>query len=207
MKLFRYPEIQHVRTQSPDHFSYYKRYKPFLRIEFERRCVFCLLPDGLTGEEAFGVDHYRPISRFPDLKCDYSNLLYACNTCNGRKKDFWPTSAQWSAALFLPNPCDHKMAEHLAFVGPHIEPRTVTGRFTIETLRLNDPGRIQLREFILRSIDRCTRLLKATRIMLAEVEARLSVAQGIERYQLTVARSSLLVELDGLQADLLRLTG
>ena len=88
MNPFSYPDSQHLRTQKPDRFSDYKRYKPFLRIEFERKCVYCRLPDGVKGEEAFGVDHYRPVSKFPGLDCAYENLFYTCNTCNWRKGDF-----------------------------------------------------------------------------------------------------------------------
>jgi hypothetical protein len=41
------------------------------------------------------VEHFIPASVDPDGECEYSNLLYACATCNEAKK----------AILDLPDPC------------------------------------------------------------------------------------------------------
>jgi hypothetical protein len=41
------------------------------------------------------VEHFCPTSVSPDGECEYSNLLYACATCNETKE----------AVLGLPNPC------------------------------------------------------------------------------------------------------
>lgn len=207
MNPFLYPESQHLRTQIPGSFSNYRRYKPFLRTEFGRRCVYCRLPDGLKGEDAFGVDHYRPVSRFPGLVCEYENLFYACNSCNSNKNDFWPSSLQWAEASFLPNPCDHRMAEHLRFEGSRVEPLTATGRFAIELLQLNDPVEIQARDFVLRLIDRCLREWDILQSLLAQVEARITASQDLERRWLLADRSALQVEVQGLRDDLERLTG
>jgi len=94
MSLFAYPAHRHVRSQAPGPFQAYTQYKPFLRLEFERRCVYCRLPDGLRGWEAFGVDHYKPFRRFPWLASVYANLFYSCNVCNQRKGVRWPTAEE-----------------------------------------------------------------------------------------------------------------
>ncbi len=36
------------------------------------------------------IDHFRPRSRFPALRLDWSNLIYACYRCNQNKGDSWP---------------------------------------------------------------------------------------------------------------------
>ena len=207
MNPFRYPEAQHIRTQAPDLFSDYRQYKPFLRIEFGKRCVYCLLPDGLKGPEAFGVDHYRPVSRFPGSACEYSNLFYACNVCNWRKGDFWPDTWQWTEGHFIPNPCDHQMSRHLRFERARVEPRTPAGRFTVEALALNDPEDVQYREFLLRSIERCQRQERAVVDLLDNLEDRLSGASGKERDSMIAERVVLEAELASLRSDLERLTG
>src|SRR6185436_7481648 len=47
-----------------------------------RKCVYCRIADGFKGYEGFGVDHYLPRSKFPDLVVAWSNLFY------GRGFDF-----------------------------------------------------------------------------------------------------------------------
>jgi HNH endonuclease len=168
--------------------------------------VYCRLPDGVKGEEAFGVDHYRPVSKFPDLDCNYENLFYACNTCNWRKGDFWTALVQ-AAEDFIPNPCDHRMADHLRFEGARVEPATATGRFAIAMLFLNHPAQIEYRDFVLRSIDRCLRERSAIQSTLAQLDARLVASQDLGRHWLLADRSTLKARLKRLRADLERLTG
>jgi hypothetical protein len=152
MNPFRYPEDRHSRTQTPGPFNDYRRYKPFLREEFTRQCIYCRMPDGVRGPEAFGVDHYRPVSRFPSLRCEYANLFYSCNICNRLKRDFWPAEDQWAKGLFLPNPCDHAMAEHLRYTGVRVVPQSRAGELAVDLLLLNDGSVVEYREFVLRSI-------------------------------------------------------
>ncbi len=102
MNPFLYPKARHRRRQSPPSFSDYRRYKAYLQMEFERQCVYCRLPDTMGHE--FGVDHYRPASRFPESACDYGNLYYAYNACNRRKGAYWPTRNQHQTGCFVPNP-------------------------------------------------------------------------------------------------------
>lgn len=206
MNPFRYPEARHARMQSPGPFSDYRRYKPYLRIEFRRQCVYCRLPDGAFGEDSFGVDHYRPASRFPELLSQYQNLFYACNACNRRKRDFWPDEQQWNQGGFIPNPCDCVMAEHLVYRGGRVEPRTTAGQLACEILSLNDPEDILYREFLLRSIERC---LSATKTILEELEKSDACLSGEaadrERWQARCA--SLKGQLALHRMDLERLTG
>src|SRR5262249_19354003 len=146
---FLYPKSKHRRTQQPQSYSYYPSYKPFLRAEFGRQCVYCRLPDGLKGQDSFGVDHYRPKSLFPDLQATYSNLFYACNCCNRRKGRFWPTPDETGAGEFIPNPCDHVMFDHLRFQSSRIITRSLAGKRAEKTLMLNDDESVRYRELIL----------------------------------------------------------
>ena len=86
---FQYAEEALRRRHGPQGYSDPQRYKPWLRDEFQFRCVYCLCrerwcPD---GEDAFGVEHYRPQVLAPGDICNYENLLYACCRCNAAKRD------------------------------------------------------------------------------------------------------------------------
>ena len=149
---FEYPRRRHTRRLTPGPHRNYHLYKPALRDEFERQCVYCRLPDGMKGLEAFGVDHYKPKSVFPALVADYGNLFYACNVCNQWKGDYWPTTSQRRRGAYFPNPCDHEMSAHLRYKGATPVAVSVTGRFTIESLGLDDAEAEAYREFILGTI-------------------------------------------------------
>ena len=55
----------------------------------ERRCSSA----ADVGGRAATVDHFRPISRFPDLAYEWSNWVFSCHRCNvDNKQDLWPDS-------------------------------------------------------------------------------------------------------------------
>ena len=149
MNPFTYQKSKHRRTLSPPAYTSYRRYKPYLRDEFRRQCVYCRLPDGVKGPDSFGVDHYRPQKLFPSLETIYSNLFYSCNCCNSRKRNFWPTAAQLQDKRFIPNPCDHIMFEHLQYRRALVTLKSPAGRQADEILDLNDDDSVKYREFVL----------------------------------------------------------
>ncbi len=140
MTPYSYPKTRHQRTQNPGFFSNYRSYKPFLQIEFERKCVYCRQPDSVTpNAHGYGVDHYRPKSKFPQESSDYKNLYYCCSSCNIRKGSFWPEPADLKVR-FIPNPCDFVMFDHLRFQGAVVTAKSKAGEFTADRLDLNDPA-------------------------------------------------------------------
>lgn len=151
MNPFVFPKSKHVRTEKPGELSSYQQFKPFLQREFERKCVYCRKPD-TSGSDSFGVDHYRPKSRFPQLITTYSNLFYCCNACNRRKGSHW-ASGKFAKQQFVPNPCDHEMFRHLRYKRARIESTSDAGEFSIELLDLNDPESISFRDAVLHAID------------------------------------------------------
>lgn len=118
---FQYSDHVHVRRHGLQGYVDPQRYKPWLRDEFQFRCVYCLCrerwcPD---GEDAFSVEHYRPRSLAPDDVCRYDNLLYTCCRCNSSKRDLTDVL----------NPSEVLLAHHLEI----IEDGTIRG--------LTDDGR------------------------------------------------------------------
>lgn len=148
---FLYPQSKHRRKFSPE-YKTNTSYKPYLREEFNKKCVYCCMPDFLK-KESFGVDHYRPKIKFRELEWEYSNLFYACNACNSRKGDSWPTEEQLKAKIFIPNPCDHIMFNHLKFSGIKVETRSNAGKYADEILDLNDDDILGYREQIVNLIE------------------------------------------------------
>ena len=154
MNPFAYPKSKHVRREKPGELSPYSKYKPFLQREFERKCIYCRMPDSMQHQHLFGVEHYRPKSRFPELITSYRNLFYACNPCNQRKGEYWPPRGK-GTTHFIPNPCDHEMFKHLRFSGPVVEAKSMAGEVAEELLDLNDPEAVAYRKFVLDLLDTC----------------------------------------------------
>lgn len=97
MNGFEYPASPHVRRHGPEGYRNYGSYRDWLRDEFTFHCVYCLHREQWYSRSGtFHLDHFVPVSIDPDGKCEYTNLLYACATCNEAKRDI----------LGLPDPCE-----------------------------------------------------------------------------------------------------
>lgn len=169
MTPFLYPKIRHARTHSPSSGKNNRFYKPILKQEFAGQCVYCRLPDAINPE-SFGVDHYRPKRKFPELASLYSNLFYCCNSCNSRKHDFWPLEEEIGRARFIPNPCDDVMFSHMRYLEERVECRTVSGSCAIEVLGLNDEQELKRRHTMLLMIDGLIQLRTKTQETIAEMD-------------------------------------
>jgi hypothetical protein len=84
---FAYPGARLIRRHAPNYAADWEQYRPWLRDEFEYRCVYCLRRERWIGRRAqFAIDHIVPrVSGGSPL--DYSNLAYACVRCNSAKGD------------------------------------------------------------------------------------------------------------------------
>jgi hypothetical protein len=177
---FAYPKSLVVRGADPGPFSEHSSYKPFLQSLFRRRCIYCRKPD-ITGEEGFGVDHYKPKVLF-DSRRDanaWSNLFYACNPCNRRKEDYWPTARERRAAAYFPNPCADVMLSHLRFTGATVVAISPCGRFVEEALELNDEGLVKLRETLILALAQALEQRRKVNLALshAQLEADIQLLQ------------------------------
>ncbi len=93
---FEYPTSPHTRRHGPGGYKDYESYRDWLRDEFAFLCVYCLHREQWDSRGAtFHIDHFVPVSINPGGRLEYSNLLYACATCNQAKKDI----------LGVPDPC------------------------------------------------------------------------------------------------------
>lgn len=86
--IFDYPHSRSERRHGPTRYTSYKAYLPWLRDEFDFRCIYCLKREQwgqVTGE--FEIDHFEPQKLSPERRADYENLVYACRRCNSVKLD------------------------------------------------------------------------------------------------------------------------
>lgn len=86
---------------------YWGEFRPALGSRSNDACCYCerlCFADAETGGRAPTVDHFRPISRFPNLAYTWANWIFSCNRCNDHKAD------RWRAAGYV-DPCANMPAE------------------------------------------------------------------------------------------------
>lgn len=88
-----------ARRSNPKVVSDYKLHKDDLAFDFQNRCGYCN-DLYLWRVATFEIDHFIPQNKdkkpFLTIKLptDYSNLVYACRSCNNSKSNKWPTNDQ-----------------------------------------------------------------------------------------------------------------
>ncbi len=134
-----YPELK-ARRHGPFGWRDYRRYLEWLRDEFSFRCVYCLMREQwVDRRRSFQIDHLEPQKTRPDLKSEYTNLLYLCSSCNNLK-----------GARGLPDPFTIPLGHCLRFhIDGNVEALRPEGEQIIETLALD---RSDLIDFRLRKI-------------------------------------------------------
>lgn len=77
---FRYNSPIRTCTKT---YANYRSFKKDLKKDFNDRCGYTDCPDfWFGGKNNFHIDHFKPFSRKPHLKTDYSNLVYCCSYVN-----------------------------------------------------------------------------------------------------------------------------
>src|SRR6266516_554040 len=136
MAAFLYPPGPHRRRHGPQGYSHYESYRPWLRDEFSFRCVYCLVREQWGRVRGtFELDHFLPLSLYPEGARTYGNLLYGCASCNVGKRD-----------KLLPDPCQ-ALVEGDVWVNDDgtIESRTKAARKLIRVLGLDTPEYTEFR--------------------------------------------------------------
>lgn len=142
---FEYPTEPHVRRHGPAGYTDYDSYRDWLRDEFTFRCVYCLHREQWYGRGAtFHIDHFIPVAENEDGKCEYTNLLYVCATCNEAKK----------AVLGVPNPCQVAFGDCLRILpNGRIEVLNDAGKKLRQVLRLDSESNVRHRFRWMRSLE------------------------------------------------------
>jgi hypothetical protein len=135
---FEYLTEPHLRRHGPQGYTDYASYRDWLRDEFTFRCVYCLHREKWYGRPGtFHVEHVVPVSADPLRECDYTNLVYACATCNTAKRDI----------LSLPDPCQVAFADRLRIQSNgEVEALSQDGERLCDTLKLNSRKNVEYRK-------------------------------------------------------------
>lgn len=124
----------------------YLDYRQTLRKDFIYSCGYCTLSEFEAQGLRFTIDHYEPCSARPDLKNEYSNLIYACDECNVLKGDLSPPSLARAEGYRFYRPDEDRYTDHFAPSRHRLNHITKVGHFTIEALDLNRQSLRRLRE-------------------------------------------------------------
>lgn len=130
-----------------------RRYIPveeqqFIMERAKRRCEYCQCPMEYAVQP-FVFEHIIPVARGGDTSVD--NLAFACGGCNGHKYtkiEALDSATQELTQLYHPR--RHQWHEHFAWNDDYllIIALTPVGRATIETLKMNRTGVINIRRLL-----------------------------------------------------------
>ena len=73
--------------------SYWREFRPEMGSRTNDICWYC--ERKCDAESEYGglaptVDHFRPLSRYPELAYDWGNWVFSCQQCNVTKENRWP---------------------------------------------------------------------------------------------------------------------
>lgn len=118
----------------------YSDWKEIIAEEAERRCVYCgIFDSSLGGLRCFHIEHYKPKSKYGELKNTFSNLFYACPVCNTFKNNDWPNDPiNDHSIISYPNPChvDYTILFEIDERGV-IKGHFIASKYMVEKLHLN----------------------------------------------------------------------
>lgn len=139
--------MQNIHIKRPSH-SYkgtkwktMKTNKKYLKKDFHGRCAYCGDSDSVgMSARHFQVDHFVPKEKFPNLKWEYTNLMYACEFCNGAKSDYWAGESPDQNIVDnegIVSPCCAEYDSHICrSENGAIVPLSIIGQFMYKKLKL-----------------------------------------------------------------------
>lgn len=142
---FTMPTTPHLRRHGPRGYIAYETYKDWLRDDFQFRCAYCLHREKWErrGWRVFQADHIIPKSIDISKVCEYDNLVYCCDSCNGFKSN-----------RVIPDPCVMAYGEHIRFErNGKVTALTQFGELYIEVLGLDEGHLVRFREKIAKSYE------------------------------------------------------
>ncbi|NIA02420.1 MAG: hypothetical protein GWP15_03480 [Nitrospirae bacterium] len=142
------PSIFSHRVPSPSE-NNYQKYRPYIREDFHECCAYCLLHERFAnGERNFELDHFKPKSKYDQLKEVYTNIYYSCHVCNRGKWHHWPSEELQSKGYRFIDTCRETFSEHFVDEDGYWKPISNAGKYTAERIRLNSPHNIEIRKMV-----------------------------------------------------------
>src|SRR5262249_44817794 len=141
---FEYPNEVYSRRHGPEGYTNYESFRDWLRDEFLFRCVYCLHREQWYHRSTtFTLDHFTPVTVDDDGMCEYTNLLYACATCNNAKR----------AIIGIPDPCKIRFSRCLRINDDgYVQALNDDGKKLEAALRLNSKNNLTHRSRWMRTL-------------------------------------------------------
>lgn len=149
--------------------SKYSDHRDELKKDYKNRCGYCNDID-IWRTVWFEIDHFVPQKYLKTIKeTDYSNLVYACRSCNNSKRANWPTGDELihhkNDEGFI-DPCDDKYEKQFArHNNGQIIYQTQLGKWMYYKLKLHKP-----QHEIIWQIDELDNLIKQCEAFLAKMD-------------------------------------
>jgi 5-methylcytosine-specific restriction endonuclease McrA len=125
--------------------SDYHKYRETLRFDFYYSCAYCTISEAEGAGIGFEIDHYEPQSASGAV-ADYSNLMYACRVCNGRKTSVVVPSSARADGYKIFRPDEELFDDHFELKYAKLKEKTKIGKLTIAVADLNRESLKKLRE-------------------------------------------------------------
>lgn len=140
-------------------------YRSCLRWEFGFTCPFCLLHEadlaehGTEREGDITIEHHQLRSTHPEQANQYANCLLACRFCNG-SRGTRPLTDEHGRTLL--DPTRTAWAEHFEWEEGNLKPKPghADAEYTWFTYRLDDPKKVERRDWRCKLIERARFLIE-----------------------------------------------
>ncbi|MDV3719762.1 HNH endonuclease [Elizabethkingia anophelis] len=153
--------------------SKYTQHRDDLKIDFKDRCGYCN-DIYIWRFASFEIDHFIPRKKdkknFLTIKTetDYSNLVYACRSCNNSKSNKWPTNDQSiphrNDQGFV-DPCEDDYNNHFTRLdNGQIKPTTNLGEWIYNNLKFHKP-----QHEVIWNIEQLDGLIKESKLLLNNI--------------------------------------
>lgn len=190
------------RNTRVQHKGVYTSWKQQISNECFNQCVYCSIHENPWGGiDHYHIDHFRPQSKFKDLKNTITNLYHACPICNKFKSDDWQNEPNDLEIICYPDPSDHNYSDLFTIdtTNNTLEGKYVSSRFLINRLYLNRPQLVyERREYFLKlkaeslindarkliELSNDMDLIKQTFSLIADMTQHLHVRGNITQYKL-----------------------
>lgn len=126
--------------------SRWRQFRGDLNAVFSGLCGYC---EELTEGD---VDHFRPVSKYPNLVYEWPNWVLACQYCNRSKSDKWPDDGYVDPCATVESERPENFFHFDTFTGDIIAKAGISpensakARQMIEDLKLNAPYHVDTRK-------------------------------------------------------------
>jgi hypothetical protein len=149
--------------------SKYSDHREELKKDYKCRCGYCNDTD-IWRTVWFEIDHFVPQKYLKTIKdTDYSNLVYACRSCNNSKSAHWPTGDELVHHInnegFI-DPCDDEYGKQfMRCINGRIIHQTQLGKWMYYKLKLYKP-----QHEIIWKIEELDNLIEECEIILEKID-------------------------------------